>query len=226
MTVRQTAPTPPKMLVPPSATPAIASSGEVPPRPAWPIPAGGRGVDQAGEPAGGAGDDEGEDDGPVDLQARQPGGVAVAADAVEVAAEDGVGQHELQDDGDDEEDDHGVLDAADLVLPDEREHAARRGDLEAAAVTPSARPVNESPLASVARNALTRSFVTITPLTRPISAPEPIATGKHHHTPQWTAAHAPSTSLSAKIAPSERSKLPAMIVNVTAHAAMPTVAFW
>jgi hypothetical protein len=32
-TVRQTEPTPPKMLVPPSATPAIASSASPPPRP-------------------------------------------------------------------------------------------------------------------------------------------------------------------------------------------------
>ena len=32
-TVRQTEPTPPKMLLPPSATPAIASSASVPPRP-------------------------------------------------------------------------------------------------------------------------------------------------------------------------------------------------
>ncbi len=59
-----------------------------------------------------------------------------------------------------------------------------------------------------------------------MTAPEPIVTGKHHAMPQWTAAHAPSTSLSAKIDPSDRSKLPAMIVNVTAHAAMPIVAFW
>ena len=93
-------------------------------------------------------------------------------------------------------------------------------------VTPTAMPPNERPLASVARNALTRSFVTSSPLMRPMIAPEPIATGKHHATPQWTAAHAPSTSLSAKIDPSDRSKLPAMIVKVTATAAMPIVAFW
>jgi hypothetical protein len=60
----------------------------------------------------------------------------------------------------------------------------------------------------------------------PIAKPDRIATGNAHHTPQWTAAHAPSTSLSTKIAPSERSKLPAMIVYVTAQAAMPSVAFW
>src|SRR6516164_7435025 len=42
----------------------------------------------------------------------------------------------------------------------------------------------------------------------------------------WWAAHAPSTSLRTKIDPSERSKLPAMIVRVTAQAAMPMVAFW
>ena len=50
--------------------------------------------------------------------------------------------------------------------------------------------------------------------------------GEAPRDPQWTAAHAPSTSLSAKIDPSDRSKLPAMIVNVTATAAMPIVAFW
>ena len=42
----------------------------------------------------------------------------------------------------------------------------------------------------------------------------------------WTAAHAASTSARTKIDPSERSKLPAMIVSVTAHAATPIVAFW
>ena len=73
-------------------------------------------------------------------------------------------------------------------------------------------PPNVRALASVARNAFTRSFVTSSPLMSPIARPEPIATGNVHHTPQWTAAHAPSTSLSTKIAPSERSKLPAMIV--------------
>ena len=91
-------------------------------------------------------------------------------------------------------------------------------------LTASAIPVNASAVASVARNALTRSFVMIAPLTRPIAAPETIATGKHHHTPQCTAAHAHRTSASVKIAPSERSKLPAMIVSVTAHAGIPTVA--
>ena len=71
-----------------------------------------------------------------------------------------------------------------------------------------------------------RSFVTSSPLMRPITAPETIATGNAHTTPQWTAAHAPSTSVRTKIDPSERSKLPAMIVNVTAQAATPMVAFW
>ena len=85
-------------------------------------------------------------------------------------------------------------------------------------LAPSAIPVNASAVASVARNAFTRSFVMIVPLTRPMAAPETIATGKHHHTPQWTAAHAHRTSASVKIAPSERSKFPATIVSVTAHA--------
>ena len=50
--------------------------------------------------------------------------------------------------------------------------------------------------------------------------------GNAHTTPQWTATYAASTSASTKIDPSERSKLPAMIVNVTAQAATPMVAFW
>jgi hypothetical protein len=58
-----------------------------------------------------------------------------------------------------------------------------------------------------------------------MTAPETTATGKHHHTPQCTAAHAQRTSASVKIAPSDRSKLPATIVSVTAHAGIPTVAF-
>jgi len=60
-------------------------------------------------------------------------------------------------------------------------------------VTATAMPPNERALASVARNAFTRSFVTSSPLMSPIAAPARSATGKHHHTPQWTAAHAAST---------------------------------
>ncbi len=93
-------------------------------------------------------------------------------------------------------------------------------------VTPTAMPPNVRAVASVARNAFTRSFVTSSPLMRPIAAPATIATGNAHATPMWTAAYAASTSLSTKIDPSERSKLPAMIVRVTAQAAMPIVAFW
>ena len=57
---------------------------------------------------------------------------------------------------------------------------------------------------------------------RPITPPETIATGKNHPTPQCTATHAPRTSERANIAPSDRSKLPAMIASVTAQAAIPT----
>ena len=88
-------------------------------------------------------------------------------------------------------------------------------------------PPNERPVASVARKALTRSFVTSSPLISPIVAPATIATGKAHHTPRWTAASAASTSLEdedrpkrqVEIAGDDRS-------SVTAHAAMPIVAFW
>src|ERR1700733_7303454 len=59
-----------------------------------------RRVEQAGEAAGGTGDHEGEDHDPVHFEAREPGRIAVVADAVEVAAENGVGQHELEDDRD------------------------------------------------------------------------------------------------------------------------------
>ena len=93
-------------------------------------------------------------------------------------------------------------------------------------VTATANPPNVSAVASVARNALMRSFVTSKPLMAPISAPATIATGNAHTTPTWTAKYAASTSLRTKIDPSERSKLPAMIVNVTAQAATPMVAFW
>ena len=62
----------------------------------------GRSVEQPARPARDAGDDERDDDDAVDLEAGQPGRVAVAADAVEVAAEDGVGEHELDHDRDDE----------------------------------------------------------------------------------------------------------------------------
>ena len=55
-------------------------------------------------------------------------------------------------------------------------------------VTPTAMPPNTRALASVARNAFTRSFVTSSPLMSPIAAPEASATGKAHHTPKWTAA--------------------------------------
>src|ERR1700722_19534266 len=91
-----------------------------------------RRVDQAGQAAGGTGDDEGGDHRPVDLQAGQPRRVAVVADAVEVPSEDRIRQHELQDDGEHDEDDGGIPDAAGLVLPDERERAARRRDQQAA----------------------------------------------------------------------------------------------
>src|SRR5947209_6929775 len=93
-------------------------------------------------------------------------------------------------------------------------------------VTATANPPNDRAVASVARNALIRSLVTSSPLIMPIAAPAAIATGNAHHTPMWTAAHAASTSLRTKIDPSERSKLPAMIVKVTAQAATPIVAFW
>jgi hypothetical protein len=93
-------------------------------------------------------------------------------------------------------------------------------------VTPTAMPANVRAVASVARNAFTRSTVTSSPLMSPITTPARIAMGNAHHTPKWTAAYAPSTSLRTKIDPSERSKLPAMIVRVTAQAAMPMVAFW
>ena len=125
MTVRQTAPMPPKMLVPPSATPAIASSARFCPRTfeadPWPV------VEASIRPASPQAapvSDEGDDDDAVDLQARQARGVAVPADAVEVPAEDGVGEHELQHDGDDQEDEIRVLDAADRALADEGEDVA------------------------------------------------------------------------------------------------------
>src|SRR5215469_2945093 len=51
-------------------------------------------------------------------------------------------------------------------------------------VTPTAMPPNVRALASVARNAFTCSFVTSSPLMRPITKPEKIATGNAHHLAQ------------------------------------------
>ena len=120
-TVRHTEPTPPKMLVPPSATPAIAVRAM-----AWLVGSPGepcaesRVVEQPREPGREAGDDEGRDHDPVDLEPGQPRGVAVPADPVDVAAEDGSRKDDLEHDRDDDEDDHRVLHAAELVLAEER----------------------------------------------------------------------------------------------------------
>jgi hypothetical protein len=50
-------------------------------------------------------------------------------------------------------------------------------------VTPTAMPPNVSAVASVARKALMRSFVTSSPLISPIAAPERIVTGNAQYTP-------------------------------------------
>jgi len=92
------------------------------------------------------------------------------------------------------------------------------GTISTPPLAPSAIPVNTSAVASVARNALTRSFRDDRAVDEAQERPGEDRDREAPPHPQCTATHAPRTSASVKIAPSERSKFPATIVSVTAHA--------